>query len=140
MEGTSKELDIFKANHGTTIMYHDESDPVFSMCNTVKYYDNLTSKYGAATASFARLFLLPGMNHCQYGSHGLDSFDPLTRLSIGKKRRGPDFMIAGASPSNAAVPASRTYPLCPCPQFAQYAGAGNNSENTASYICITTAK
>ena len=91
MEGTSKELDIFKANHGTTIMYHDESDPVFSMCNTVKYYDNLTSKYGAATASFARLFLLPGMNHCQYGSHRLDSWGSTHAIVNWKKKAWPGF-------------------------------------------------
>ena len=137
MEATSTDLDTFRANNGKIIFYHGESDPVFSMYDTVKYYENLTSKYGNDTGSFARLFLIPGMNHCEHGSYALDSFDPLTAIvNWVEKGTAPDSMIAGTSPNSTALPAGRTRPLCPYPQFAQYTGGPGGSEDTASFTCV----
>ena len=137
MEATSTNLDTFRANNGKIIFYHGESDPVFSMYDTVKYYDNLTSRYGKDTGSFARLFLIPGMNHCEYGSYALDSFDPLTAI-VNWVEGGvtPDSMIAGTSPNNTAQPPGRTRPLCPYPKFAQYTGAPAGSEDATSFTCV----
>lgn len=137
MEATSTNLDTFRANNGKIIFYHGESDPVFSMYDTVKYYENLTSKYGNDTGSFARLFLIPGMNHCEYGSYALDSFDPLTAI-VNWVEGGvtPDSMIAGTSPNNTAQPPGRTRPLCPYPKFAQYTGAPAGSEDATSFTCV----
>jgi feruloyl esterase len=137
MEATSTDLDTFRANHGKIIFYHGESDPVFSMYDTVQYYENLTSRYGKDTGSFARLFLIPGMNHCQYGGYALDSFDPLTAIvNWVEGDVAPDSMIAGTSPNNTAQPAGRTRPLCPYPKFAQYTGGPAGSEAAASFTCV----
>jgi len=137
MEATSTNLDTFRANNGKIIFYHGESDPVFSMYDTVKYYENLTSRYGTDTGSFARLFLIPGMNHCEYGSYALDSFDPLTAIvNWVEKGTAPDSMIAGTSPNSTALPPGRTRPLCPYPQFAQYTGGPGGSEDATSFTCV----
>ncbi|MGA9647564.1 MAG: tannase/feruloyl esterase family alpha/beta hydrolase, partial [Candidatus Korobacteraceae bacterium] len=137
MEATSTNLDTFRTNNGKIIFYHGESDPVFSMYDTVKYYENLTSRYGTDTGSFARLFLIPGMNHCEHGSYALDSFDPLTAIvNWVEQGAAPDSMVAGTSPNSTALPAGRTRPLCPYPKFAQYTGGPGGSEDAASFTCV----
>jgi feruloyl esterase len=143
MEATSTNLDTFTAHNGKIIFYHGESDPVFSMYDTVNYYESLSSRYGATTASFARLFLIPGMNHCSGGSHALDSFDSLTSIvNWVEAGTAPDPMIAGNSfnktsnpLSGSALPQSRTRPLCPYPQFAQYTGTGS-IDDAANFKCV----
>jgi feruloyl esterase len=143
LEATSMNLDTFMGRGGKIIFYHGESDPVFSMYDTVNYYENLSSKYGTATGSFARLFLVPGMNHCSGGSYALDSFDSLTAIvNWVEQGAAPDSMIAGNSfnqtsnpLSGSALPPGRTRPLCPYPQYARYTGTGD-SENAANFTCI----
>jgi feruloyl esterase len=146
MEATSTNLDTFTAHNGKIIFFHGESDPVFSMYDTVNYYENLSSKYGTATGSFARLFLVPGMNHCSGGSYALDSFDSLAAIvNWVEQGAAPDSIIAGNSfdqtsnpLSGSALPEGRTRPLCPYPQYAQYTGTGD-SENAANFTCVTPA-
>ena len=143
LEATSTNLDTFMGRGGKIIFFHGESDPVFSMYDTVNYYENLSSKYGTATGSFARLFLVPGMNHCSGGSYALDSFDSLAELvNWVEQGTAPDSMTAGNSfnqtsnpLSGSALPPGRTRPLCPYPQFAQYTGTGN-SEDAANFTCV----
>jgi uncharacterized repeat protein (TIGR01451 family) len=143
MEATSTNLDTFTARNGKIIFYHGESDPVFSMYDTVSYYGRLSSQYGTDTGSFARLFLVPGMNHCSGGSYALDSFDPLSAImNWVEAGAAPDSMTAGNSfnnPSNlasgSALPPGRTRPLCPYPQYAQYKGSGT-SEDAVDFTCV----
>ena len=113
------------------------------MYDTVSYYERLSSTHGTTTGSFARLFLIPGMNHCSGGSLALDSFDPLGAIvNWVEAGAAPDSMTAGNSfnnPSNlvsgSALPTSRTRPLCPYPQYARYTGTGN-SEDAANFTCV----
>ena len=150
MEATSTNLDTFTAHNGKIIFFHGESDPVFSMYDTVSYYENLSSRDGSNTGTFARLFLIPGMNHCSGGSYALDSFDPLGAIvSWVEAGTAPDSMTARnsfnltANPLNqtpnplsgSALPSGRTRPLCPYPQFAQYTGTGD-SEEAANFTCV----
>jgi len=143
LEATSTNLDTFMGRSGKIIFYHGESDPVFSMYDTVNYYESLSSRYGTNTGTFARLFLIPGMNHCSGGSYALDSFDPLTAIvNWVEEGTAPDSIIAGNSfnstlnpLSGGALPPLRTRPLCPYPQFAQYTGTGD-SENAANFTCV----
>lgn len=139
MEATSTNLDTFRGNNGKILYYHGESDPVFSMYDTVNYYDTLTSRYGSSTAGFARLFLVPGMNHCSGGYHTLDSFDPLTAIvNWVETAMAPESMLAAnsnASQTATLLPLNRTRPLCPYPQYAQYAGSGD-IDSAASFTCV----
>ena len=148
MEATSPNLDVFKGRDGKIIYFHGESDPVFSMYDSVNYYEKLSTRYGAGTADFARLFLIPGMNHCAGGLHTLDSFDPLTAIvnwvEVGAT---PDSMTAANSnPANPpTAPPVYSYlqltwkrPLCPYPQFAQYTGTGS-LDDASSFRCAVPA-
>ena len=139
MEATSTTLEAFTGHNGKIIFYHGDSDPVFSMYDTVEYYESLSSQYGTTTGTFARLFLIPGMNHCSGGSHALDSFDPLTAIvDWVEDGTAPDSIVAGNAltpVSGEALPPGRTRPLCAYPQFAQYTGTGN-SEDAANFKCV----
>ena len=147
-EATSTNLSKLLSHNGKIIYFHGESDPVFSMYDTVQYYDNLTTAYGPSTPSFARLFLVPGMNHCSGGLHALDSFDPLTAIfDWVEQGTAPASMIARNSNTGlpaadvaafTVLPMSRSRPLCPYPQYAAYTGgADGNTEDAASFTCVT---
>lgn len=152
MEANSPNLDTFQGHNGKIIYHHGESDPVFSMYDTENYYESLTSRYGASTADFARLFLIPGMNHCSGGLHTLDSFDPLTAIvNWVEAGKAPDSILASnsnstqvtpsypipslPSPPDTFLPVAGTRPLCPYPQFAQYTGSGN-VDDAANFTCV----
>ena len=49
------------------ILYHGLSDPDISPVNTVNYYNQVMATVGKDTPDFARLFLVPGMQHCGGG-------------------------------------------------------------------------
>ncbi len=47
-------------------MYHGWADPGIAPQNSVNYYNSVVEKLGkAATSNSMRLFMVPGMGHCQ---------------------------------------------------------------------------
>ena len=76
---TSTDLDRYTAHGGKIIFTHGTADPIFSALDTVSYLDQLGMRYGAATPTFARLFVVPGMNHCA-GGPATDQFDALALI------------------------------------------------------------
>ncbi|MDH0777585.1 tannase/feruloyl esterase family alpha/beta hydrolase [Delftia tsuruhatensis] len=131
-------------NRGAKLMvYHGTADPIFSSDDTVQWYDTLRRNHGDA-ADFARLYLVPGMNHCS-GGPATDQFDMLSSLVAWvEKGQAPDRVIASArgagnaGGTNADLPANwsptRTRPLCPHPLAARYNGSGD-MESAASFSC-----
>lgn len=131
-------------NRGAKLMvYHGTADPIFSSDDTVQWYDTLRRNHGDA-ADFARLYLVPGMNHCS-GGPATEQFDMLSSLVAWvEKGQAPDRVIASArGPGNAGgvnadLPATwsptRTRPLCPHPLAAHYNGSGD-MESAASFSC-----
>ena len=120
-----------RRRHGKLLIYAGVSDPVFSANDLVDYYRRVIAVNGgvATTQRFARLFLVPGMNHCG-GGRGLDQFDTLSAIQAWvEKGRAPARLIA----SGDAFP-TRTRPLCPYPSTAHYEGSGN-IESAASFAC-----
>jgi len=117
-------LVAFQDNHGKLLLYHGWADPALSALSTIRYYEEVVQAIGSArqTAAFARLFLVPGMNHCT-GGPGPNVFDALTALERWVEQGiAPDQIIA--SHLTAGV-ADRTRPLCPYPQVARYVGTGS---------------
>ena len=86
------DLRKFKNADGKLILYtgwHDNNIPPEA---AVDYYETATRTMGgaAATMDFFRLFLLPGVNHCQYGAGG-GEVDWLTALETWvEKGQAPD--------------------------------------------------
>jgi hypothetical protein len=94
----------FKLNTGV-------SDPIFSAADLMKYYTALTQANGglAPTGKFARLFLVPGMNHCG-GGKATDQFDSLATLQNWVEQgKAPDQILArgAAFPGRALLRVGR---------------------------------
>lgn len=120
----------FKARGGKLLFAHGMADPIFSADEMVDYYQRLTREHGQGTTDFSRLFLIPGMGHCQGGA-ATDSWDGLGALvDWVEKGQAPQRIVA----TGTTVFPGRTRPLCPWPQTAQYNGTGN-PEDAANFSC-----
>jgi feruloyl esterase len=114
-------------------MYHGWSDPGIPPMNTVNYYKNVEAALGGAskTTNSVRLFMIPGMNHCQ-GGNGTDKFDGIAALARWVENgKAPDRIEAS---HQTAGKVDRTRPLCPYPQVAVYKGIGS-TDDTSSFVC-----
>jgi len=138
------DLSALKSRGAKLMIYHGTADPIFSSDDSVAYIEGLRSANGGSSADFARLFLIPGMNHCGSGP-STDQFDMLTPL-VNWVEQGiaPNSVIANVrgagnlGGTNADVPAtwspSRSRPLCSYPAVARYNGTGN-LELASSFVC-----
>jgi feruloyl esterase len=125
--------------HGKLLVVHGTADPVFSANDTIAWYDALSAQDPRA-ASYARLFLVPGMNHCA-GGPATDRFDVLTPL-VDWVERGiaPDTIVATVDPANPDVvaagwPATRSRPLCAYPKHAVLRPGATEVEDAARFQC-----
>jgi hypothetical protein len=126
------DLSAFRRRGGKLIVPHGVSDPVFSIHDTRRWWEAVNAASGGRAADFARLFAVPGMNHCG-GGPATDRYDCLAAI-VDWVERGvaPARLLATAG---AATPwPDRTRPLCPYPQVARYAGTGS-IEDAASFAC-----
>lgn len=133
------------------IHYHGFNDPDISPLNSIYYYINVVAhqeRFGLhpglpgsrqalqRTQDFYRLFLVPGMSHCQ-GGPGPATFDALTSLEQWvEKGVAPDQILATQFVNNnPAQGVQRTRPLCPYPQVSKYKGSGDPN-NAANFTCV----
>jgi feruloyl esterase len=143
---TPPDLDMKQlwAKGGKLIVVQGAADPVFSVADTVKWYEALSDRYKKRTTDFARLFIVPGMSHSS-GGPACDQFDLVDALvKWVEEGIAPDAIIAkarGALPGslkNTEVPITwdpnRTRPLCAYPEVPKY--IGGNVEQAASFSCV----
>jgi hypothetical protein len=132
LSAVSDDLDAFRKHGGKLIVPHGASDPVFSVYDTLDWYARVDRRYAGSAAKFARVFPVPGMNHCA-GGPATDSFDAFGALvDWVEHHRAPDRLIASAGPATSWP--GRTRPLCPYPQAAIYKGRGS-IEQAANFVC-----
>ncbi|WP_322045226.1 tannase/feruloyl esterase family alpha/beta hydrolase [Paraburkholderia sp. J67] len=137
MDADSVDLGSFKAHGGKLLIYHGGSDPVFSVLDTIDYYKRLQKAYGKHAADFARLYVVPGMNHCSGGDYALDSFDSLDAMVKWVEHgQAPQSIVAHAgSTTGSKLAAGMTRPLCPYPQSARYQKGDKN--DASSFVCAS---
>jgi pimeloyl-ACP methyl ester carboxylesterase len=124
LNATDPNLDAFKARGGKLVLYHGWSDPALSAIATTKYYEQVQARDPKAS-DYARLFMVPGMLHCQ-GGPGPDRVDWNSVLdSWVEKGAAPDRIVASKMASGKAI---RTRPLCAYPLRATYKGSGSIDE------------
>jgi feruloyl esterase len=149
LDATDPNLHPFRARGGKLIMYHGWQDPAIPAVSTINYYDNVVSRMGREHAdSFARLYMAPGVQHCDggpgpdvFGQTGEWSSDDAThslRVALEQwveKGTAPSTVVAtkfaGEEPARKIT---MTRPLCPYPQEARYAGKGD-THDAASFAC-----
>lgn len=136
LDATNPDVAPFERRGGKLIQYHGYSDPDISPLASINYYESVVHKLGRPqVASFYRLFMVPGMGHCQ-GGPGAGKFDMLPALeSWVEHGHAPVRVVAtkyqGEGPQKRVV---RTHPLCPFPQTAHYKGTGNTND-ASSFLC-----
>lgn len=133
----SPRLASLRAKGGKLIVYHGNSDPVFSVNDTTRWFSKLQANVGAGTADFARFYPVPGMAHCS-GGPATDQFDALGALvDWVEQNKVPQALVAAVNPDNKELPAAwsktRTRPLCPWPQVARH--TGGDLESASSFRC-----
>jgi feruloyl esterase len=133
LDATDANLAAFEQRGGKLIHYHGFSDPDVPPEASIHYYENVTRTLGGQgrVATFYRLFMVPGMGHCG-GGPGTTSFDMLSPLEQWvEQARVPEKIIA-ARVTDGRI--SRTRPLCPYPQVAQYRGTGS-TDDAGNFDC-----
>jgi feruloyl esterase len=126
-------LKAFFARGGKLIHYHGWADQQIPSGSSTEYYQSVLDTMGGfnKVKENYRLFMVPGMGHCQ-GGDGPASFDMLTSLENWvEKGKAPD-SIPAAHLTNGQP--DRTRILCPYPQVATYKGSGDNND-AANFVC-----
>ena len=88
LDAVDPDLTPFAKHGGKLIQYHGWNDPAVPPMGSVRYFDAVNRKMGDA-ASFYRLYMIPGMLHCQGGA-GPGAVDWLSILDrwVEDKARG----------------------------------------------------
>ena len=151
LDATNPDLSRFAAHGGKLILFQGWNDPAIPPGNTIVYFESVEKQMGAdKVAGFARLYMVPGMEHCGLGP-GANSFGQYG----GKTAAGPKYglfdslenWVEKGSPlenvvathyepgPNGVVKPTLTRPLCAYPKVAKYSGSGDTS-NAANFACV----
>jgi len=148
------DLKPFQARGGKLILYHGWNDAAIPATNTIDYYRSVVTKLGQRDAdAFLRLYLAPGMQHCeggpgpsffgQFGDAPSDNPEHNAYVALEQwveKDVGPSQLIATKyADDNPAHAVRMTRLLCPYPQAAKYRGAGD-ANDAASFVCAPGTK
>lgn len=129
-------LTPFKQNGGKMMVFHGNSDPVYSVKDTVRWYDFLDFGLAGSAPEFVKLYRIPGMPHGQGGA-SVDQFDMLKPLvDWVEKSEAPQEVIASARLDNPEITSRMvgvTRPLCPYPAYARY--RGGDLKKAHSFYC-----
>src|ERR1035438_2609079 len=123
-------LTAFRERGGKLILFHGWSDPAIAAENSIDYYESVLSTLSPFRGqAFIRLFLAPGMQHCEsgpgpdsFGQNGFDQGDPQHDLESALERwveqgTAPVSIIATRynTDLDPASGVARTRPLCAHP-------------------------
>jgi feruloyl esterase len=136
-------------------MYHGWADAAISPLYSIRYYEQVQQKLGNdETASFTRLYLMPGVKHCA-GGPGADAIGQFGLPAMKGSTAGnnvihalEDWVEEGKAPESitatrfAELPDHNadpqkilmTRPICPYPQQVHYKGKGS-TKDAGSFSC-----
>ena len=131
LNATSPDLSAFKARGAKLIVWHGWSDPALTALGTIQYADQVKAR-DAGAGDYFRTFLMPGVLHCA-GGPGPDNADWAGAIvDWVENGKAPDRIVARKL--GAGGTPTRTRPLCPYPQHAEYTGSGN-TDDEKSFAC-----
>lgn len=132
------DLSRFRDHGGKLLILHGLTDQLIPHQGTIDYYERVQKQMGGAakTAEFARLFLVPGVDH---GFRGPGAAPNMNRVILAliawvEKGQAPGQLLGEVRDSAGKV--LRTRPIFPYPQTARYAGSGDPAE-AESYAAHT---
>ena len=134
------DLSAFRQAGGKLIIYHGWADPIVTPQFTVDFYETLAKKSGGmpATQDFARLFMVPSMDHCGIQTDGPGiadtGIDPLTALEQWvEEGKAPSQLIA-TKPAPTGNQTLWRRPVCAYPKVARYNGSGDPTD-ASNFTC-----
>jgi len=139
LSATNPDLRKFAARGGKLILYHGWCDAAIPGQAVIDYYNSVVKKMGAKqTASFVRLFMAPGVQHCgggagpnNFGQGGAPKGDPASNIAAALEA----WVEKGTAPERiVAARKDRTRPLCAYPATAKYKGTGS-TDDAANFEC-----
>ena len=130
------------------IHYHGWADAAVPAQYSISYYEAAEKYLGRDNRDFYRLFMVPGMGHCQggpgpnvFGGTGSGaSFDAEHDVVAALVRwveqgQAPERIVATKhQDDDPTKPVLRTRPLCVYPQVAKWTGKGS-SDDAANFVC-----
>ena len=129
----SSDLEAFRRNGGKMMVPHGVSDPVFSVNDTLAWWNEVNAGNGGSAAEFVRVFPVPGMGHCQ-GGPATDVFDDFGALvEWVEQGDAPDRLSARAGPMSPWP--GRERPLCPYPLVARPVEGAQDLEDAVAFEC-----
>jgi feruloyl esterase len=126
-------LAAFAKHGGKLLIYHGWADQQVAPGSTIEFYNSVleSSADSVPSQDWIRLFMVPGMGHCE-GGEGPDTFDKISVLERWVEKREAPARIVAAHSNAGKI--DRTRPLCPYPQVARYNGAGSIDE-ASNFTC-----
>lgn len=149
---TNPNLKAFRDRGGKLLLYHGWADPAIPPQGTLAYYQAVRETMGGleAVQQFARLFMLPGMYHCQGGT-GPSQVDWLTPIVAWVEQGTPPAQVIASQTANDSASGGfanpteqsassnttivRTRPIFPYPMQARYSGRGN-IDDAANFTAV----
>jgi feruloyl esterase len=138
LDATNPDLGAFASRGGKLILYHGWNDQGIPPEASINYYKSVEETLAARpnrmnlqTRDFFRLFMVPGMKHCR-GGPGTSDFDAQRAIEAWVERGIAPDRIEASHREDGTV--TRTRPLCPYPQTAQYDGTGDTND-AANFVC-----
>ncbi len=114
LDATDPDLTPFASHGGKLIQYHGWNDPAIAPRGSIRYHDAVVAATPDA-GRFYRLYMIPGMLHCQ-GGPGPGTVDWLGELEAWVEQgKAPDAVTASAQ-------GGETQLLCPYPGVARKKG------------------
>jgi hypothetical protein len=129
------DLSPFKRRGGKLLIWQPQSGGPFSPQDMVNWYTGMSDEMRGfeETQSFARLFLMPGVNHCG-GGPGTSTIDPFSPVVDWVENGNAPATLLGTAPATNNPFPGRTRALCPYPAYAKYKGTGS-IELAESFAC-----
>jgi feruloyl esterase len=131
VNAVNPDLKAFKSRGGKLLLYHGWNDTAISPGNAIDYYQSVLKKMGGKQDDFVRLFMAPGMDHCQ-GGRGPSQVNWMAALERWREGNTAPDRIDAARVANNRIEMTR--PLCPYPQIAVYKGVGSTND-TSNFAC-----
>jgi len=131
-------LTRFRDHGGKIVILHGLADQLIPAQGTVEYYKRVQQTMGGPlrTAEFARLFLVPGVDHGFVGAGSTPTGVTDAIIRWVEDGKPPERIIGELSARGGTT--SQTRLLCPYPKTAKYAGKGSSGD-AANFICSAPA-
>lgn len=126
------DLSAFRANGGKMVFWHGWDDQNIAPRNSINYYEDVLAATGskAETDDFLRLYMVPGMKHCNNGA-GFHDFDAFGALQAWVEEGEAPDAIEAYSPQ-----AQMARPLCAYPNVPRLREPGLDSAVAENFVCV----